>query len=92
MVEATQIVYKYKELAALLVKDQGIHNGYWVIYAKFGIQALNLGQTENDLLPAAIVPLVEIGIQKVDKETSLSVDAAKVNPLKASRVPRKRKK
>ena len=92
MVEATQIVYKYKELAALLVKDQGIHNGYWGIYAKFGIQALNLGQTENDLLPAAIVPLVEIGIQKVDKETSLSVDAAKVNPLKASRVPRKRKK
>ncbi len=31
-------------------------------------------------LPAAIVPVQEIGIQKFEVESNLTVDAAKVNP------------
>jgi hypothetical protein len=44
------------------------------------------------LLPAAIVPILEIGLQKFDKETNLSVNAAEVNPLKKSETPKRRKK
>jgi hypothetical protein len=92
MVESNQIVYTYKELATLLVKDRGIHAGFWGIYAKFAFQALNLGRTPSDLLPAAIIPILEIGLQKFDKETNLSVNAAEVNPPAAKRRPRKAEK
>jgi hypothetical protein len=30
--------------------------------------------------PAAVIPVLEIGLQKFEKETNISVDAAKVNP------------
>jgi len=91
MVEATQIIYTHKELATLLVKDRGLHSGFWGIYVKFAIQAINLGQTAADLLPAAVIPVLEIGLQKFDKETNLSVNAAEVNPLKRKETKKKLK-
>lgn len=82
MPEATQIVFKHKELAEVLVKAQNIHTGIWGIFVRFGIGASNVGPSDADLQPAAIVPVLEIGLQKFEKETNLSVDAAKVNPAK----------
>jgi len=82
MPEATQIVFKHKELVEILVKAQNIHDGIWGLFIRFGIGASNVGASEADLNPAAIVPVLEIGLQKFEKETNLSVDAAKVNPLK----------
>jgi hypothetical protein len=84
MPEATQIVFKHKELAEILIKSQGIHDGIWGLFLRFGIGASNIGASEADLQPAAIVPVLEIGLQKFEKETNISVDAAKVNPLKES--------
>jgi hypothetical protein len=84
MAEATQIVFKHKELAEILVKAQGIHEGIWGLFLRFGIAASNVGASEADLQPAAIVPVLEIGLQKFEKETNLSVDATKVNPAKRS--------
>ena len=84
MPEATQIVFKHKELAELLVKAQGIHTGIWGLFIRFGIGASNIGPSDAELQPAAIVPVLEIGLQKFEKETNLSVDAAKVNPEKES--------
>ena|SRR5579864_3306256 len=80
MPEATQVVFKHKELAEILVKSQGIHTGIWGLFIRFGIGATNFGPSEAELQPAAIVPVLEIGLQKFEKETNLSVDAAKVNP------------
>jgi len=80
MAEATLISYSFKELAELLVKDRDIHEGFWGIYAKFGISAANAGATPTDIKPTALVPILEIGLQKFDELTSLSVDAAEVNP------------
>lgn len=91
MAEANQIVYTHKELATLLVKDQGLHSGYWGIYAKFAIQAVNIGRTPADLLPAAVIPILEVGLQKFDKETNLSVNAAEVNPPKKAGKTRPKK-
>jgi hypothetical protein len=84
MPEATQVVFKHKELAEILVKHQNIHDGIWGLFIRFGIGASNVGASEADLNPAAIVPVMEIGLQKFDKETNISVDAAKVNPAKES--------
>ncbi len=90
MVDANQIVYTHKELATLLVKDRGLHSGYWGLYLKFGIGAMNIGHSPADFLPTAIVPVLEIGLQKFDKESNISVNAAEVNPAKGNKSPRKR--
>ncbi len=80
MVEATQYVYKAKELTALLIKEQGIRKGLWQLLVNFGFGAANVGQTEADVSPAAIVTVMGIGIQKVPEKTPITVDAAEVNP------------
>lgn len=83
MAEARQIVFSYKEVAEALVKQHGIHEGLWGIYAEFGISAANINSAAGgDLTPAAIVPLVRMGLQRFDEEApGLSVDAAVVNPV-----------
>lgn len=83
MPEANQIMFSFKELAALMVKDQGLSDGYWGIYVRFGISAANAGPSDSDLKPTALVPVVELGLQKFDQLNNLSVDAAVVNPPKS---------
>lgn len=80
MPETKQITFKYNELTEMLIKQQNLHEGLWAIFIKFGIQGANLGPTRDELVPAAIVPILEIGIQRVDSPNGLTVDAAKVNP------------
>ncbi|MHB8413360.1 MAG: hypothetical protein ACYDDI_15640 [Candidatus Acidiferrales bacterium] len=79
MAEASQIVFSYKEIAEALVKKQGLHEGVWGLFVKFGMQATNIGPNENDLKPAAVIPILELGLQKFEKENNLSVDAAKIS-------------
>jgi hypothetical protein len=80
MPETSQIVFSHKELVELMLKQQGIHEGIWGIFVKFSLGASNVGPTQSDLLPAAIVAINEIGLQKFEQETNISVDAAKINP------------
>jgi hypothetical protein len=81
MAEPTQIVFSHKEVVTLLIKEQGIHEGIWGLFVKFGLKAMNAGGGPDDVLPTAMVPLMEIGIQRREQEDNISVDAAKVNPL-----------
>lgn len=87
MGESKLITFTMPEIAEVLVKRQDIHEGLWGIYVKFGIGAANVpggpeeGSTEKgNILPAAIVPVLELGIQKFDAPNSLTVDASRVNP------------
>jgi len=80
MAEASQITFSFKEIAEALVKKQGLHEGIWTLNINFGLQATQIGPNESTLTPAAILVVLTIGLQKVEKETNLSVDAAKVNP------------
>lgn len=80
MAEPTQIIFSYKEVVEALVKKYGLHEGIWGLWVKFGIKAANIGTTDIDLKPAAIIPILELGLQKFEKENSISVDASKVNP------------
>ncbi len=83
MAEVKSIEFNYKEVAEALIKHNDIHEGLWGISIKFGIQAANISAGPGeDLTPAAIVPVLKIGLQKFEEENSLSVDAAKVNPSK----------
>lgn len=82
MAEARQFTFTYPEIAEALVKQQGIHEGLWGVYVEFGIAGANVGSTpeSNDAVPAAIVPIQRMGIQRFDEASNLTVDAAKVNP------------
>jgi len=79
MPDITQYTFSHKELATVLVRELGIKEGIWGLYVKFGVGATNAGPNETNLMPAAVVPVLSIGLQPFDKETNLSVDAAKVN-------------
>ncbi|MSO22503.1 MAG: hypothetical protein EXQ58_04450 [Acidobacteria bacterium] len=82
MSESRQIVFSFKEIAEELVKKEDVREGHWGIFVKFGIHGANLGPTESGLFPTAVVPILELGIQKFDKPNNLTVNAAKVNPIK----------
>lgn len=85
MAEATTYFFEYKEIAEALLKQQGIHEGLWGISINFGLAAANIpGPLGTGLLPAAIVPVMKIGIQRFDKPNALTVDAAEINPLSAA--------
>jgi hypothetical protein len=80
MPEATQIVFKHAEIVEMLIKKQEIHEGIWGLFIKFGLNASNVGATETEVMPAAILGVLEIGLQKFDKESNIALNAAKVNP------------
>jgi hypothetical protein len=98
MPESARIVFTHKQVVEALVRKQGIHEGIWGLYVRFGINAANVGPDASaDLLPAAIIPVLEIGLQPFEVVNNLSVDAAVANPGSAAtghakRVPGKRTK
>jgi transcriptional regulator with XRE-family HTH domain len=92
MAEPTQIIFKYQELAEVLARHANVTTGHWGIFIKFALGATNIGPDNNNLQPAAIVPVVEIGIRQFDEPCNLTVDAAQIKPVKAVKAaPRKRK-
>ncbi len=92
MAESGQYIFTYKEVVEALLKKQGIHEGIWGLYVKFGIKAVNLGEEKGDIRPTAVIPILELGLNKFDDETNMSLDASKVNPKPKAAIPRKGKK
>ena len=93
MAEQTQLVFTYKEVVEALISQQGLSSGIWRLYIKFGIAAANIRPAPAaDANPAAIVPVLEIGLQKDNEVTNLSVDAAALSKKKAVKGSRKRGK
>lgn len=85
MAELEQITFTYKEVVEALLKHHGsIHEGIWGVYIRFGIKGANMGMSPDDVLPTAILPVLQIGLQRFPEENNLSVDAAKVNPGRQS--------
>lgn len=80
MPEPSQFTYSFQELAELMVKKQGIHEGLWGIYIEFAIAAANTSDSTGTFLPTAIIPIRKIGLQKFEEASNLTVDAAEVNP------------
>jgi hypothetical protein len=79
MAESKQIIFPFKEVAELFVREQkDVKEGHWGIFVRFGLQATNITDMDQKTLPAAIVPILELGIQKFEESTSLTVDAAEV--------------
>jgi hypothetical protein len=80
MAEIQTLTLTYKEVIEAMIKHQNLHEGIWQLYIEFGIGAANVSTGEDQVSPSAIIPVQKIGLHKVNKESPIAVDAAKVNP------------
>ncbi len=79
MPEIKNIEFSYREVAEALIRFNKIRSGLWGISIKFGIQGANIGQGPSaDLTPAAIVPILNIGLQRFDAPNNLTIDAGQL--------------
>jgi len=81
MAEQRQITFTHKEVSEALIKYYGLGEGLWGLYIEFGISGANINTdpaNPDNIFPAAIVPIVKLGIQRFDKPNSLTVDASSI--------------
>lgn len=81
MAEPTYM-FSLQQVAQALLAQQGIKEGLWTLAVEFNFSAASAGPSQEELVPAAIVGVGKIGLNKVDKEGPLTFDAAKLNPVK----------
>jgi hypothetical protein len=74
----TEYMYSHRELLALLIHHAGIEEGIWMLSVRFGFAATNAGPSDADLNPTAVASVLQIGLQKTDKLSSLAIDAAEL--------------
>ncbi len=81
--------FSYHQILTALLKEADIHEGIWGVHTEFNMGAGNLPGPKgpDTLVPTVALAIMRIGIRQYESEGPLSVDAAKVNPLK----PKKRK-
>lgn len=80
MAEPIQLMFSHQELAEILIKKSGIHDGTWSIAIEFKMGAATIGPDEANIMPSGVISVSRIGIQESPRENPLSVDAAIVNP------------
>lgn len=85
MPEPTQLIFSHHEVVTALLKAQAIHDGIWGLAINFGIRGMNVGATEEDLQPTALVGVLGIGLQRFDKVSNVALDAAVANPATGAR-------
>lgn len=83
MPEISQFNFKYSEVLEALVKQAGVHEGKWQLIMNFGLAGANLGPTQEEIVPGAVVGVQSIGLMRANETSpiSLVIDAAEVNPL-----------
>ena len=73
-----QFSFSFQELAAILAKEAGVKEGLWGIHIRFGLKATNIGESNAALTPAAVIPVLEIGLQRFETPNNMTVDAAEL--------------
>jgi hypothetical protein len=91
MPETNELRLTYREAVEAFLKQSNIHEGLWTLSVKFGLAAANIGQSDQELKPMAILSVLSLGISRADKLTNLTVDASVVNPAPAPKPTTKRK-
>jgi hypothetical protein len=80
--EINQIIFKHQEVIEALIKQANLHEGKWQLIMTFGLAAMNMGPTHDEVSPGATVAVTGIGIKKAESDSppALVLDAAQVNP------------
>lgn len=76
--------FSIKELIEALLRDQGIHEGYWALNIEFGAVGTSVNAPEGygGTLPGMIVSVNSATLMRAGSATQGAVDAALANPRK----------
>jgi hypothetical protein len=76
--------YSIEELLGALLRDQGIHEGYWALNVEFSATGASVKPQENPArtLPGLIVSVNSATLVQAESGAAGAVDAAVVNPRK----------
>jgi hypothetical protein len=83
MVETTQFAFDLQEAATALIKQQGIHEGLWMIGFEIGMAAGIMGPNQTDAKPGAMLQINKVQLVRATVGSDafpFIVDAAVVNP------------
>jgi hypothetical protein len=83
MAEVAQYQFTFKEVAELLIKRQGIHEGVWAVGFNLNIGTGLMGPTPDQSFPSAMVQITSAILTKIEagqQPSPSAVDAAIVNP------------
>lgn len=75
------LLFSHKEVVEALIKRADLHEGLWQLSIEFAFAAGNSGPDDASLSPTAIVAISKVGLTPAEKPSSLTADAAEVNPL-----------
>jgi hypothetical protein len=92
MPEVKNFVFSHTELAEILIKKLELHEGLWGVYFELGLGGANVPTTPDGktLTPAAVSFIKNVGIQRYDSPSNLTVDAAQVNPPNKAKTGKKK--
>jgi hypothetical protein len=85
MGEPTQYSFELSEIAELMLKSSGIHEGKWVIGVEFSVTIGPVGLKPDEAYPGAIVTANKLLLSAAGEEKpppNLVFDAAVLNPKK----------
>lgn len=90
MAEPTQFSFSLKELASVLVREQGITEGRWSVGFEFSVTIGTIGPNPSEARPGGLMQILSVNLEKADdapEDASTVVNAAEVRRLS----PRTRK-
>lgn len=89
MNKEAEIAYSTNELINLMLKNEGIHEGNWILSVNFGFSAMSIRNSDDarEVNPSGVVSVHRIGLLRVNAPLPFAVDAAVVNP-EPSKKPR----
>ncbi|GAB2562713.1 hypothetical protein GCM10027066_02630 [Dyella jejuensis] len=74
-----------KELATILVKHFGLHEGKFNLAVEYQVGSGPIGPNKESLVPGIMVAFSRLNLVKADKDGPLVVDASEVNPRPRSK-------
>jgi hypothetical protein len=84
MPEISNYTVRPKELAELIIRASGVHEGRWFLTATFGMSPGNFGPGDGEYFPGIVAMIQSVSIQRETPESlappGMAVDAAEVNP------------
>jgi len=93
MADPTQFTFSWRDVAASLLKQQGIREGKWLIGLQFGFAAVNVGPGPSEVLPSAIVGAQQLQLTRLPADAEVSalvVDAGQANAPERASTPRRK--
>lgn len=69
-----------KDLAMILIKHYGYHEGFYEVGVQFNIAVGSVGPDPSLIAPGAVLTVGGIGLSRCPESSPLGVDASIVNP------------